>query len=596
MGIPLFFRSIIKKNSGTYETDAPTTDNFYIDFNAMVYNVLNRALSDKDYITDLHLFEKNLIDKIQIFMKDIIFNIVCPQKLLYIAMDGTVPVSKMIKQRSRRYKAIIEQNYKKELEAKYSVKIIKTKWSTSSISPGTVFMSNLSKTIVQNIKNGYFSGHNKKLQIIFSSDMIPEEGEHKIMEHIRSLNLLEQKQNSLDDGSIDLNSYFKNSSSETTVIYSPDADLIVLCSMLSKKSMYIMRHSDDIEKGLSIPYVFLNIDAVNNAFFNEIYNDTSTGVTLQSNIKRYLLDYSFLTFLCGNDHVVHSSFLKIKDGGLELLISIYKMFKNHEEYDIFLINNDNTINLEYFIKIIKELARVSESFLQKSQQKRDRVRKGLLLKDQSRYEGLEKWEIELQSFQHEEYFSPVNPYFEKYNRIFDKINYYDKNWISQYNNFFFQNVKSSTLKTLQNNIDDVCHEYYKSLMYCLNTYVGTNKDFEFYYKYRVPPTFQDFYEYLVNLKQGPTFTENKPLRPFEQLSLIIPRDNVFLLPKCIHLCVPSQTYELDVVQGQKYIYTELIMSDIDLVAIKKNITDLEKEFTRNEKIRNINVKDPFYLL
>ena len=115
MGIARYFSNIIKKNPNVYDSNKPSViDNFFIDFNAIVYKVI--LMLDK-------IDEKILIEEVVKFLIFIIDEI--NAKFVYIAMDGPVPRAKMVQQRFRRYKAIVEQDFKKELEKKYSVKIIK---------------------------------------------------------------------------------------------------------------------------------------------------------------------------------------------------------------------------------------------------------------------------------------------------------------------------------------------------------------------------------------------------------------------------------------------------------------------------------------
>ena len=61
-----------------------------------------------------------------------------PTELVYIAIDGPCPKPKMVQQRLRRYKSAKEKKV----------------WDTNAITPGTKFMENLEKTVLDNIDNG----------------------------------------------------------------------------------------------------------------------------------------------------------------------------------------------------------------------------------------------------------------------------------------------------------------------------------------------------------------------------------------------------------------------------------------------------------
>ena len=61
--------------------------------------------------------------------------------LIYIAIDGIAPASKMKQQRQRRYKSALERKYSSDHS-----------WNTNAISPGTYFMSKLNLSLKAFIK------------------------------------------------------------------------------------------------------------------------------------------------------------------------------------------------------------------------------------------------------------------------------------------------------------------------------------------------------------------------------------------------------------------------------------------------------------
>ena len=187
MGIPSLFRHIIGKYPDThFWKEDFDIDNFYIDFNSIVYNVIPEINIKLSYIE----YENELISKIIKKLQYVICKIVKPKKMVYIAVDGTVPRAKMDQQRSRRYKSIKEQNFIKDMEKKYKIEIPSSPWNKNSISPGTSFMSKLSREIIHNIQTKYFSIHNEKLVIIFNDETIPGEGEHKILPNLKRLKIM----------------------------------------------------------------------------------------------------------------------------------------------------------------------------------------------------------------------------------------------------------------------------------------------------------------------------------------------------------------------------------------------------------------------
>ena len=130
----------------------------FLDYNGMVYNAYENIKKDieennysKSKIEDLVLEE--LIKMTQ----DLICSVIRPKKLTYIALDGPAPRAKMVQQRSRRYKAILEKDFMKELKDKFKINESKESWDRSAnISPGTEFMEKLSNRIVKAMKRRLF--------------------------------------------------------------------------------------------------------------------------------------------------------------------------------------------------------------------------------------------------------------------------------------------------------------------------------------------------------------------------------------------------------------------------------------------------------
>ncbi|ETO36661.1 5'-3' exoribonuclease, partial [Reticulomyxa filosa] len=90
-----------------------------------------------------------------------------------VKKDGPPPRTKMMEQRERRFCASIEMQEENE------------KWDKNVITPGSKFMEKVMKGLCQYITNSLQLKHN----VIFSSSNVPGEGEHKILDFIRNLQL-----------------------------------------------------------------------------------------------------------------------------------------------------------------------------------------------------------------------------------------------------------------------------------------------------------------------------------------------------------------------------------------------------------------------
>ena len=103
----------------------------------------------------------------------------------------------------------------------------KHKWTTASITPGTVFM----KTLNDEIYKEFTKESNFTKKIIISASDQPGEGEHKLFQYIRN------------------NNFHKD---ETTIIYGLDADLIMLAlnHIPQCDKIYLFRETPEFIKSI----------------------------------------------------------------------------------------------------------------------------------------------------------------------------------------------------------------------------------------------------------------------------------------------------------------------------------------------------------
>lgn len=134
MGIPSYFSHLMKRQRHIIRTIPRTNkkqkfDSLYMDCNSVVYDSYYARAKD----TTTPLSEAIIISETLSRIKQIISHI-SPRNVIYIAFDGVAPVAKMEQQRSRRYKSW--------LLTKIGVDKPQP-WNTSSITPGTEFMTKL---------------------------------------------------------------------------------------------------------------------------------------------------------------------------------------------------------------------------------------------------------------------------------------------------------------------------------------------------------------------------------------------------------------------------------------------------------------------
>jgi 5'-3' exonuclease len=268
-------------------------DNLMIDMNGLfhtsaqkIYKYGNFKPKDSNIVVcqnnrnDIKVFEdicKNI---------DELFNVVKPNKRMILAVDGVAPYAKNIQMRKRRFKNAVER---KEDEDKL--------FDSNCISPGTRFMDNLGRYIDWFLRKKISEDVKwRDIEIVFSNEKYPSEGEQKIISYLRK----------------------NGNNSESYCIHGLDADIIMLSLGTHLKNLYVLR--DDL------------YDPTNKYFIINIGNTTLQLVEmLRWESKNYTFDeencindFIFMGFMAGNDFLPHIPSIEILEGGIDIMIDIYK--------------------------------------------------------------------------------------------------------------------------------------------------------------------------------------------------------------------------------------------------------------------------------
>ncbi|KAH8582020.1 exoribonuclease [Cryptosporidium sp. chipmunk genotype I] len=249
MGVPTFYRwlcnrypLIVKELKDAVDEDTCLNDLdltepningefdcLYLDMNGIIHPCCNPSGGDKPK-NEAEMFTR-VCDYI-----DRLYAMVRPRRLIYMAIDGVAPRAKMNQQRSRRYKTALEMDYNRrayEIAQEEFCKIgyrcpeYVEKWDSNVITPGTPFMERLTMCLHAYIRRKFEVDESwRSISVIFSDSNIPGEGEHKILEFIRS-------QRSNED-------YDPNT---RHVLYGSDADLIMLGLSTHESHFYIIREA-----------------------------------------------------------------------------------------------------------------------------------------------------------------------------------------------------------------------------------------------------------------------------------------------------------------------------------------------------------------
>ena len=412
MGVPAFFKWLMKRypkilieareeinigfnineihmNNFGLDERIPPIDNLYFDMNGIIHPCAHPE--DRDSPSSLAEMFNSIFDYC-----DKIIRIIRPRKLIYMAIDGVAPRAKMNQQRSRRFRAALsaQQNERvsanKEKEWKDKglptdflerKKKEKFKFDSNCITPGTDFLEQCSIAVRTYIKSRINNDPLwSKLNVVFSDASVPGEGEHKILDFIRTQRTFE---------SYDPNTYH--------CIYGADADLIMLSLIMHEPHFCVIReslsdkfymicdncgkHGHRKEECDSVTGKFIRskatkeeIMAYNKEKINEIeFSLIKIGILREylelefkllieegKDLERIIDDFVFLCFLVGNDFLPNMPSLKIREGAIDAMVYLYK--KIRPEMNDYLTNGKGQLNLNECEKLFRKLSLVEDQF------------------------------------------------------------------------------------------------------------------------------------------------------------------------------------------------------------------------------------------
>jgi len=554
MGIPAYFRHLIKNyndivfrlQDSKYHFD--NVDRIFFDLNCAIHPCAKKIIDNYTYCKSKKQSYENKIIKATIDYIIKIINITNPKELVYIAIDGVAPRAKMEQQRTRRFKSIKEKSIIRDIKRQYDTNYKDSEvWDTNAITPGTIFMDKLSREL----KN--FIMYNKlftNLKVIFSDANNPGEGEHKIM------------------------NYLKNNNNFIDVIYGLDADLIML-AMIPDNNIYLLRESLHFGKSLNVDdvdFLYLDIKKLQNYLLQE-FEKLIEGPYDNYGFKKALIDdYIFLCFLLGNDFIPHSPSLSIKNDGVDILLNTYK--KVYDRYGKNLVNRETLrINHKMLSSIFRELYNLEDSLLIKKSKKQSKFRANF-----NKCETL--LERKLEEFN-------KYPLFHK--DLERKLKLGENNWIERYYRELFLIDRE--------NYKIPCKNFIEALVWTFKYYFSECSSWNWYYKYRHAPPFEDLCKYLEddlldinNIR----FKKSIPYTPFRQLFTVLPHASADLMPKSYNNLILSddiriasyfpRDFKVDTLFNIFYWQCLPILPIIDNDLIFKIIKKLE--LTKEEKHRN----------
>ncbi|OXV08499.1 hypothetical protein Egran_03738 [Elaphomyces granulatus] len=370
-------------------------DNLYLDMNGIVHPCTHPE--GKPPPAD----EEEMM--LEIFKyTDRVVNMVRPRRLLMIAVDGVAPRAKMNQQRARRFRSAQEAkeaDEKKEEFRKLQGRengnrdnqdimehVIQKTWDSNVITPGTPFMDILAASLRYWIAYKLNSDPAwEKLKIIISDATVPGEGEHKIMEFIRS-----QRSSPEHDPNT------------RHVIYGLDADLIMLGLATHEPHFRVLRedvffqeskprtchlcgqtgHKAEVCRGQAKkksgefdekhttsplkPFIWLHVSILREYLAAELQVSRQP---FEFDLERALDDWVFMCFFVGNDFLPHLPSLDIRENGIDTLIAIWR-----DNIPLMggYVTKDGTVNLERAELLLQGLAKQEDAIFRRRRQTEER--------------------------------------------------------------------------------------------------------------------------------------------------------------------------------------------------------------------------------
>jgi 5'-3' exoribonuclease 1 len=416
-------------------------------------------------------FFKEVCEKIEYYR-----NLVNPSKRIVICIDGIAGNAKMAQQRQRRFKTAKNSETPEDFDP-------------NCLTPGTKVMDFLSKYIDWYIRTMIsYSPEWQKLDIIFSDEKTPGEGEHKIVNYMREF----------------------ASDNESICIHGMDADLIMLALSSQRDNLYILR-----ENMMNINELYLlDISKFNKELSSFMRWDSRQEVNVTCNPEEYskdinapfrpktaIIDFVFICFLVGNDFLPTLPALAILEGGIDSMIDVYKDVGKAYGHLTKISRKDKTQSITFNIQALQvffgTLAQYEKGFLEEKLSKiNEFISDPLLMKHSS-----SKYDADMNDTK-----LTFTLNFEKY-----KDEYYERK---------FPELTS---------IDTVCKEYIRGMEWVLTYYFRGIPDWKWFYPYFYGPFLCDLTDFL-NEYTFEAFPRNKPVLPFIQLLSVLPPQSSHLLP------------------------------------------------------------------
>ncbi|XP_049723723.1 5'-3' exoribonuclease 1 isoform X2 [Elephas maximus indicus] len=536
MGVPKFYRWISERypclSEVVKEHQIPEFDNLYLDMNGIIHQCshpndddVHFRISDDKIFTDIfHYLE-------------VLFRIIKPRKVFFMAVDGVAPRAKMNQQRGRRFRSAkeAEDKIKKAIE-KGETLPTEARFDSNCITPGTEFMARLHEHLKYFVNMKISTDKSwQGVTIYFSGHETPGEGEHKIMEFIRS----EKAKPDHDPNT-------------RHCLYGLDADLIMLgltsheahFSLLREEVRFGGKKTQRVCAPEETTFHLLHLSLMRE-YIDYEFSVLKDKIAFKYDIERIIDDWILMGFLVGNDFIPHLPHLHINHDALPLLYGTYVHIlpelggyinesghlnlPRFEKYLVKLSDFDREHFSEVFVDLKWFESKVGNKYLNEAagvaaeEAKNYKEKKKSKGQENDCWAALDKNESDAATSKDNlEDETEDDDLFETEFRQYKRTYYMTKMGVDVVSDDFLADQAACYVQAIQ----WILHYYYHGV-----------QSWSWYYPYHYAPFLSDIRN-ISTLKIH--FELGKPFKPFEQLLAVLPAASKNLLPTCYQHLMTSE--------------------------------------------------------
>lgn len=489
MGIPSYFAHLVRSHRRVIKEirDTRELQRLYLDCNSVIYDSVRTIEYDPKHP---RRFESQLIQAVLTRIKAYI-NDLKPKELAFVAFDGVAPVAKLEQQRGRRYKGAWHKRALSHL-----ARSSPPSWDTTAITPGTRFMSALSREVSGAFSRAVCRSLGVR-RVIVSPPNQAGEGEHKIYQHIRNC---------------------PRPATGFSAVYGLDADLIMLTMnhLRFDPTLVLYRETPDFIRSLDKTLDPNKRYVLDMPLFARLLR---TQLADASPSKHTISDYILSCFLLGNDFLPHFPALNIRIDGLERVGDALAKLSGRKWHGL---TRDRAINWPQFGRLIRLLASQEEEAIESCLERRNKqaknVRRNLKTDDDwinalpmlDRQEELRVWRTN-------------GPFSTNRDRYYTEL-------------LGFQPTEER--------VRHLCITYLRGLAWTWQYYTGDCACWAWHYPFPYPPLLSDLALYVPSSASQDLVPRSPalPVDPWVQLAYVLPLASLHLLPPALRERLPSVWY------------------------------------------------------